>query len=283
MEPLSVDEADVTVCADGPTIEGIDVSKWQGNIDWDAVGGTNVRFAFIRTSHGLGTLDEWYADNWSEARRVGIMRGTYQYFAPGEDPIAQADLLLDRMGPLEEGDLPPVLDVEQADGRTPAQIVDAIHAWSDRVESVLGIRPIIYTAKYFWQDSVGAPADFLDHSLWVANYTTGCPLIADPWARWDFWQYTSSGSIPGISGNVDRDVWNGTEDELLGFAWSPAVEPPPFHTYPDRQDPDDPGTGTPEPGGCSVARSTGAPGGAGVLALFVAMALASRRRRAGAV
>jgi len=106
--------AEVRVCADGPVVEGIDVSKWQGEIDWDAVAGAGIRFAIIRTTHGLGTLDEWYDFNWSEARRVGVLRGTYQYFAPASDPVAQADLLLDRMGPLEEGDLPPVLDVEQA-------------------------------------------------------------------------------------------------------------------------------------------------------------------------
>ncbi len=106
--------AEIRVCADGPTVEGIDVSKWQGEIAWDDVAAAGVTFAFIRTNHGLDILDEWYDFNWSEARRVGVLRGTYQYFAPEEDPIEQAELLLERMGPLEVGDLPPVLDVEEA-------------------------------------------------------------------------------------------------------------------------------------------------------------------------
>src|SRR5690349_6208546 len=216
---------EVRVCADGPTVEGIDVSKWQGAIDWDAVAADGIRFAFIRTTDGTGYLDETYATNWSEARRVGVLRGTYQYFEPAQDPIAQADLLLDRMGPLEDGDLPPVLDVEADGGQSAATIVAGIHAWSDRITAATGVVPIIYTAKYFWQDQVGAPADFLDQPLWVANYDVTCPLIADPWPRWAMWQYTSTGRVGGIAGNVDRDVWNGTDDELVAFAWHP--DPPP--------------------------------------------------------
>jgi GH25 family lysozyme M1 (1,4-beta-N-acetylmuramidase) len=278
-DETAVSYHDLRVCADGPTVEGIDVSKWQGAIDWDAVAGDGIAFAFIRTSHGLGILDEYYATNWSEARRVGILRGTYQYFSPGDDAIAQADLLLDRMGPLEEGDLPPVLDVEAADGMSADQIVAAIHTWSDRVEAGLGVAPIIYTAKYFWQDSVGAPDDFVDQPLWVANYDVTCPLIADPWARWDFWQYTSSGSVAGIAGNVDRDVWNGTADDLTGFTWSP--ERPADDTIGSvGARPDDRGGGddTGDIGGCSA----GGRGGAGALALVLAVMLAARpgtRRR----
>lgn len=277
----SVAESEIRVCADGPTVEGIDVSKWQGEIDWDAVAGDGIGFAFIRTSHGLGILDEWYDFNWSEARRVGVRRGTYQYFSPADDAIAQADLLLERMGPLEDGDLPPVLDVEASDGLAPEAIVAAIHAWSDRVTEVLGVAPIIYTAKYFWQDSVGAPDDFLDQSLWVANYGVECPLIADPWPRWDFWQYTSTGAVAGISGNVDRDVWNGTEEDLAEYAWPPPADPPPDDPPPDDPPPDDP-PGDP-PGdlasGCQAAPG-GAGGGAALLALAALVSVRARRRRA---
>jgi len=257
----------LTVCADGPTVPGIDVSKWQGEIDWDAVAGDGIAFAFIRTSHGLNTLDEWYDFNWTEARRVGVRRGTYQYFSPGQDAVAQADLLLERMGPLQPGDLPPVLDVEQSDGQSAAAIVAGIHAWTDRIESRLAVRPIIYTAKYFWQDSVGAPDDFLDLPLWVANYGVQCPLMADPWTRWNFWQYTSTGSVAGIAGNVDRNHWNGTEDDLAAFAWAPdELTVPPLIPPP---------TGDPS-GGCST---TPAPRGLAAPALLAALALIGRRRR----
>jgi lysozyme len=277
-DPTSETTSEIRVCADGPTVEGIDVSKWQGAIDWDAVASDGIAFAFIRTSHGLGYVDEYYDANWSEARRVGIVRGTYQYFAPGEDVIAQAELLLDRMGPLEPGDLPPVLDVEADDGLSPPEIVAAIHTWSDHVETRLGVKPIIYTAKYFWQDNVGAPDDFLEHPLWVANYNVTCPLIADPWARWDFWQYTSTGSVAGVAGNVDRDVWNGTLDDLAAFAWHPPVDPDPGPGEPIDDDPsDDPGDDPDDAtvGGCSAGG--GSPGGALALALALGLAFARRR------
>src|SRR6266545_2185857 len=98
------------VCAKGATVPGIDVSKWQGTIDWSAVASSGVVFAFIRVNHGLDDIDEEFAASWSGARRAGVVRGAYQYFLPDEDAVAQADLFLARMGPLEPGDLPPVLD-----------------------------------------------------------------------------------------------------------------------------------------------------------------------------
>ncbi len=300
VDPLASASFAARVCADGPTVPGIDVSKWQGSIDWDSVAGDGVRYAFIRTNHGLGDLDEKYAFNWAEARRVGILRGTYQYFLPGEDAVEQAQLLIDRMGPLEDDDLPPVLDVEEADGQPPEVIREKIHAWMNHVEAELGVVPIIYTAKYFWQDGVGMPDDFLDHPLWVANYDVECPLIADPWLRWDFWQHTSTGRVAGISGNVDRNHFNGTEDDLLAFVAStritepepdpdpdPDPEPEPDPNGDPEPEPEDPGPdpedlGAGDPGapslvGCHAA-GTGTRGSAAAF-LALAFVIARRRRR----
>lgn len=215
---LGVQHEELRVCAEGPTVDGIDVSRWQGMIDWDQVAGDGVRFAFIRVSHGLGTYDTYYDRNWPEARRVGILRGTYQYFAPDEDPIAQADLLLEHMGPLEPDDLPPVLDVEETGGRTPEQIAAAVQQWLDHVEAALGRTPILYSGYYFWRDQVGDPPGFERYPLWIPNYSATCPLIPDSWTRWEFFQTSSTGSVAGIAGNVDTDLWNGTYEDLLAFA-----------------------------------------------------------------
>jgi len=274
----------VRVCADGPTVAGIDVSKWQGQIDWDAVAADGIEFAFIRVSHGLEIYDEWFEYNWAEAKRVGIIRGVYQYFAPSQDARAQAQFLLDNMGPLEVGDLPPVIDVEQSDGESPATIMTKLHDWSDEVETALGVKPFIYTAKYFWQDGVGAPSDFVDHPLWVANYGVDCPLIADPWPRWTVWQYTSSGSVSGISGNVDRNEFNGTMDDLLALTKQDEAQPDPIPVpdpdpspdpKPDPQPNSDPGTNPPAiTSGCST---TG--GNAGTMAALALIGLVALRRR----
>lgn len=216
--PFGAQHEELRVCADGPTVDGIDVSKWQGTIDWDAVAGDGVRFAFIRVSHGILTYDTQYTRNWAEARRVGILRGTYQYFQPDQDPIAQADLLLENMGTLAPDDLPPVIDVEAAGGLTGPQIAAAVQLWLDHVETATGRTPIIYSGYYFWRDQVGDPPGFTRYPLWIPQYGPVCPLIPDSWPRWDFFQTSSTGSFTGISGNVDTDLWNGTLDDLLAFA-----------------------------------------------------------------
>jgi len=177
-----------------------------------------VQFAFIRVSHGLLTYDAQYTRNWAEARRVGVLRGTYQFFQPDQDPIAQADLLLTNMGTLAADDLPPVIDVEAMGGLTGPEVAASVQLWLDHVETATGRTPIIYSGYYFWRDQVGDPPGFARYPLWIPRYGPVCPLIPDSWPRWDFFQTSSTGSIAGISGNVDTDLWNGTLADLLAFA-----------------------------------------------------------------
>src|ERR1043166_6876380 len=216
--PPSAEEAIHNVCPHGATTFGIDVSKWQGNIDWGGVAASGVQFAIMRVSDGTGYIDEKYDQNWSGSKANGIIRGTYQFFRSDDDPIAQADLLISRMGALQPGDLPPVADVESTDGVDNATRAARLHAWLDHVEAAVGVRPIIYTGGYFWQDNVGE--DFSSYPLWHAGYTGGdCPsTVANQWPDWAFWQFTSSGSIGGISGNVDENRFNGDLAALQDFA-----------------------------------------------------------------
>ncbi|HHH27436.1 MAG TPA: hypothetical protein ENK57_03670, partial [Polyangiaceae bacterium] len=224
-DDVGLDKSALIVCAEGETTPGIDVSHWQGSIDWDAVAASDIQFAFIRVSHGTSTRDREFDRNWSEARRVGMMRGVYQFFSASDDPTAQADLLVTEIGgALEPGDLPPVLDVEgmSLDGQPRATVIANMRTWIARIQDRLGVVPIIYSAKYFWQDQLGDP-DFTEHPLWVAHYGVSCPNAPTPWTRWAFWQYTSTGSVPGISGNVDRNHFNGTVADLMAFSGAMAV------------------------------------------------------------
>jgi uncharacterized protein (TIGR03382 family) len=223
-EQLATAEEAATVCGVGPTLEGIDVSKYQGTINWSSVAADDVKFAFVRVSDGTTVLDAQFAANWSGAHAAGLARGAYQFFRPGQDPIAQADILLDAIGrTIGPDDLPPVIDVEASDGKSAAQIEDGVRAWIDHVRGVLGRDPIIYTGFYFWRDTVGAP-DITTSPLWHAQYTTAsCPNIAPPWEAWSFWQHTDSGTVDGISGGVDMNRFNGDEAafaQLLGPAGS---------------------------------------------------------------
>ncbi len=211
----TLDQA-ATVCGSGPTVKGIDVSYYQGDIDWAQVRGDGVEYAFLRASDG-SFQDPKFATFWAETRANGILHGAYQFFRPGQDPIAQADSLLAKMGPLQPDDLPPVIDVEASDGLPAAQVAANVKIWIDHVTAAIGRPPIVYTGFYFWRDSVGAP-DHTTSPLWHAQYSTvACPNIAPPWQDWAFWQFTSSGSVHGISGNVDTNRFNGTRAQLLAL------------------------------------------------------------------
>jgi hypothetical protein len=124
------------------------------------------------------------------------------------------------MGALEPGDLPPVLDVEVADGVSAANVAAGVQAWVEHVAAATGRLPLIYTGKYFWQDSVGS--DLSSYPLWIANWGPSCPNLPDQWSGWAFWQTADNGTISGISGAVDLDEFNGDLATLGGFE-NPAV------------------------------------------------------------
>ena len=110
-EALTSSSADLQVCAGASTVRGIDVSDYQGNIDWNQVAAAGYAFGYSQTNDGHSTSTT-FARNWSEMKRVGILRGAYQFFEPGEDPSAQAQIVVAAVGKLGPGDLPVMLDLE---------------------------------------------------------------------------------------------------------------------------------------------------------------------------
>jgi len=255
-QPAPSTESDVeqaaTVCGVGPTVKGIDVSIYQGTIDWASVRGAGVQYAFIRVSDGNNSIDSKFDSNWSGSRAAGVLHGAYQFFRPGQDPIAQADLLLSKIGShLEADDLPPVIDVEAADGLSAAQVAAKVDQWIKHVQAAIGRPPIVYTGYYFWRDSVGG-ADESASPLWHAQYSTAsCPNIADAWPSWAFWQYADNGTVAGISGAVDMDRWNGDMASLTAFL-GPAMPPAPCDAVPTAGGEVDDSTTCFENGGPSV-------------------------------
>ena len=208
-------------CATNGTVEGVDVSYYQGSIDWHAAKAAGIAFGVARTSDGTSFKDPKFAQNWAGMKAAGVVRGTYQFFRPAKDPIAQADLMLQMLadaGGLEDGDLAPTLDIEVTDGISGAMILSRAQTWLDHVAVKTGKKPIVYTAPGFWAQ-FGSPEGFDTSSdLWVANWGVACPSLPSSWAHWHFWQWTDSGSVPGIPGAVDRDRFNGSLAELLTYA-----------------------------------------------------------------
>jgi GH25 family lysozyme M1 (1,4-beta-N-acetylmuramidase) len=213
----AVEQADLA-CAAGVTVKGMDVSYYETSVDWNAAHAAGIDFAIIRVTDGTQYIDPKFPEYWAGAREAGVIRSAYQFFRPAEDPIAQADLLLSRMGPLQPGDLPPVIDVEVNGGLSTDQVATAVRAWVAHVQAAIGRPPIIYAGLYSWHD-LTASADMTGSPLWVAQYTSApCPDIPVPWTKWLMWQYTATGSIDGVPGmTLDLDQFNGTLDDLRGF------------------------------------------------------------------
>lgn len=209
-------QSPVVVCADGDTVEGIDVSYYQGQVDWSEVAASGRRFAIARINHGT-FMDPEFEANWTGIREAGLVRGAYQYFEPGDDVAYQAEVAIDHVGVLGPGDLPVTLDVETTGGVGPEAVASAVGEWLDLVEAGTGKRPMIYTGKYFWNDNVQSDA-FTDSMLWIAAYGPPCPDTPNAWDDWAFWQYSSTGSVPGIDGDVDLNVFKGSAAELEAIA-----------------------------------------------------------------
>ncbi len=208
----------VEVCALSETTFGIDVSRFQGNINWSQVAGAGVKFAYIQISRKINDIDAKFEFNWEQAKQNGILRGAYQRFQPDQDVQAQANIFLSKLGPFQAGDLPPMLDVEDSGNLPASTIAERVRQWLNIVEGATGVRPIIYTGRYFWQDFLNS-ADFTEYPLWIAHYTTGCPNIPAPWTNWAIHQYSSTAVIAGITANtVDVNHFNGSIDDLLALA-----------------------------------------------------------------
>lgn len=208
-------------CARGKTLRGIDVSKWQGEIDWDAVRGDDVHFSYIRVSDGAARPDPTFDRNWAEAGRVGVARGVYQYFRPLEDPEEQADLLLTAMGAPAAPQLPPVIDIEVSDGVEPRELVRRIDRWVARVRKATGVRPIIYTSAKNWSALLGGSRRFRGHALWIAHYDVECPNTPAAWRRWTIHQVSQAAQVAGIAAPVDENRFHGSRRALTRLARKP--------------------------------------------------------------
>lgn len=205
-------------CPDGDTIEGIDVSEYQGSVDWAAVKASGRVFGIARINVG-DHADPYFQDNWNGMRAAGVIRGAYQYYKPSFDAVQQANLVVSTVGVLGPDDLPAMLDIEILDGVAPATVVAKMQTWLEIVEAGTGKRPLIYTGAYFWDDNIASTA-FADYPLVIPWYGTNCPGVPDAWdgPGWRFHQYSETGTVPGVSSNpTDLDHFNGTEADLRAF------------------------------------------------------------------
>ena len=196
----------------GYSVHGIDVSAYQGRIDWPLVAGHQVQFAFIKATEGITLRDSRFRRNWREARAAGIYRGAYHYFQPDYDATRQANLFT-RTVPLTAGDLPPVLDVEHAQFHDVAQMRRGVAIWLRLVERHYGVRPILYSNYGFYRRHLAGHFD--KYPLWLAHYEVEQPKL--PPGKWIIWQHSDEAYVPGIRGTVDFNVFHGSFQRLTAL------------------------------------------------------------------
>ena len=200
-----------TVCGEREYEHGIDVSKYQGKVDWPRVRASGVTFGVARIADGITFPDATFQGNYAGMRAAGITPGSYFFFEPAQDPTAQANLVLSALATagFAPGDLPPVIDVEVTGGQTPATIATRLRTMVTAVANGTGAMPMIYTSPGFWNRAVRS-AEFGDLPLWVAHWNVACPNTPNGWSSWALWQYSSSGFVPGVQGDVDLDQTAGS-------------------------------------------------------------------------
>lgn len=219
--------------------QGVDSSSWQhphgAAVSWQAAADSGQTFAFIKATEGSGPANRYYEADVNEARAAGLAVGSYHKARPAMDPAMQAHAFADRLQSVGGPQLPPVLDIETDEGRSPEELIGWTRVFLDTLQHRTGRTPIVYTYRYFWIDRMGNTPQFAGYPLWLAEYGVSEPTlpVIGGWSEWLFWQRADNGAVPGFSDAVDLNVFAGTREDL--WAWlgpvipeaAPAPEAPP--------------------------------------------------------
>ena len=196
-------------------VHGVDVSRWQGEIDWKTLKTQGANFAWIKATDGSDHLDPKFADNWRGAANAGIPRGAYHFFFWCSSASAQADWFI-RNVPKVKGALPPVLDVEwnahSKNCRTrpdAATVVAKMQVFLDKLERHYGQRPVIYTAPDFYADNL--KGKFKGYTFWLRAVAQH-PSEVYPGRPFGFWQYSGTGMSAGVTEKIDLNAFNGSKE-----------------------------------------------------------------------
>ena len=197
----------------GYRVHGIDVSHYQGDINWKMLEQTRqgkfpIQFIFMKATEGGDYADDRFAANFDSARVHGFVRGAYHFYNPKTDANKQADFFIQSVK-LEAGDLPPVLDIEKK-GKDMKKLQADLKVWLRKVENHYGVKPIIY-ASYKFKTRYLNDSVFNTYPYWIAHYYVDSVRYE---GDWKFWQHTDVGTLPGIDEEVDLNVFNGGKNEL---------------------------------------------------------------------
>ena len=213
----------------GDGVQGVDVSNWQGSVDWASVRDSGIEFAWIKATEGISYKDPSFDTNYLESYYGDVIRGAYHFATPDTSSgAAQADYFTSNGGGWSRDGmtLPGVLDIEynpygsSCYGLSTTSMRSWISDFYDTYKARTSRDMVIYTTADWWDTCTGNWDGMSTRSpLWVANWTTASsPTMPIGFPTWTVWQYTSSGTVSGISGKVDREQFNGTRGRLLALA-----------------------------------------------------------------
>ena len=204
----------------GRYVQGVDVSWHQGPIDWRALAGANVRFAYIKATEGADYVDPRFTTNWSDAEHAGVLRGAYHYFTLCRPGAQQAANFINTV-PREAVVLPPAVDLEHKGpcrrGPSAPDVVHEIKEYLRIVEAHYGVRPILYTTREFHDAHL---ADFPHERWWIRSLYTPPAFRSGEWV---IWQHHNMARKPGVSGPVDLNAFRGDDAALARFAGAPVT------------------------------------------------------------
>ena len=196
-------------------VRGVDVSHYQGKIDWPRIAEQDMRFAFIKATEGSSLVDDCFAENWEQARAAGLYTGAYHFFSFDSAAETQADLFCATV-PVEADAMPPVIDLEfyRSDNLPAVETVqENLRILVNRLQTQYGKQPIIYTTNACWETYL-QDMD-LDYTLWIRSIFT--PPSSSLTPAWTFWQYNPRGKLDGYVGNetfIDLNAYRGTWEEF---------------------------------------------------------------------
>lgn len=213
--------------APGEQWQGIDVSEWQGNINFEQVAASGIKIVYIRSSLGNSYIDPYFQQNYQKARAAGLKIGFYHYVTARS--VSQAKSQAQFFARVVQGkrfQCRLAMDFEDLTGLSAAQATEIGLAFIRETEKASGKKAVVYSNTY----NAGAMfhGALTKYPLWAASYGVPQPSSAVNWTSWAGWQYTDKGQIPGISGYVDRDIF--TRAMLLKS--SEPVNPDPEPTPP---------------------------------------------------
>lgn len=198
-------------------VRGVDVSSYQGKIDWKTLSEQDIQFAFIKATERSSFVDPNFSENYSNAQKTNLRIGAYHFFSYDSSGKTQAENFI-KVVPISDNMLPPVVDVEfysdkEQNPPNSKDVDKELNAFLQEIEKYYKKKPIIYATGKSYDMFISGK--YNDYNIWIRNILS-YPSLSDN-KQWTFWQYTDRAVLDGYSGDekfIDMNVFNGSKEDF---------------------------------------------------------------------